>query len=294
MFIITNTLEEYTVGSNIQGLFDLVVIQACHKLDEHGKLSISIKTNKDHYLRDIYRDLPNLKNIIDSDSIGKGDKISIYYNQNSNGNCLVWHVYNKNTTVQRIHPNNITTLTCPVCGEPLYLTNKNYYCRNSDCMAKLIYTIRRFLQIATYEQWDMEELAIFNKLVTLGRVKSLSDIYTLSIEELLSITDTNSREREVSVRVYTKINQSRGTIPLYKYLLSIISPYTKEVVLIEDTLEKSFEDISDFVKALGENDNPKINKCMNKYTRELLEEYFSIDSNISCLIKLIEENVFDS
>ena len=258
-------------------LFSARVIKACYKIKDTGELYLDIHTNKDAYIRDIERSTnTQLLTKLHNDTIASGDIVAIYISNLSGDNFV-----NKNSTFEweviefndknRIEVDTTDEISyCPVCGSFLHIesgTNK-LYCLNNDCLAKLIFTIRKFLILATHEQWNFEELIIFNKLVTMGRIKSLSDIYTITLDELESFNSVwySGKEKNIAISLYKKINQTRGTITVYNFLNSINIPRNIGWKLNKQPIDKYIPTIADFLDIISEstpNSSKILEMCMS-------------------------------
>ena len=287
-------------------LFPAKVTKVCYKIKEDGRLYIDIRTDKDVYIHELEKETYlKLPVHVYCKNIAVGDIVHVFINNLSDMGYVSDKSYfsyqinyfNENNRLD-IAVENIKV--CPVCNNPLHHdTNTNkVYCLNNDCIAKLIFTIRRYLLIATNLVWEFEELAIINKLVTIGRVKSLTDIYTLTLEELESLPNWfNNKERNVANTVYKKINQTRGTVTVYNFLNSLNIPRNSGWKLDKSSIDKLYLSMPDFVESIGSTDskeNKKLDLCMSKSTKEAFKYYFSIDKNLSSIIALEDQNVFDS
>ena len=294
-----------TKPNNLVHLFLATVIKVNYKINKDGKVYLDICTNKDHYIRDLERPLDDkLPFYILNKDIAIGDKINVYIQCNTetiNKNaCFVIDVVDPQPKNRKAFHTDQTTLThCPVCGEKLYQDNNDLYCINNDCMAKLIFSIRRFLQIASPQvHWRLEELTVFGRLVTLGRIRSISDIYTLTENELTSSDLWIEHNRVFLGReVYKKINQTRGTVTVFNYLKSLNLPKHIHWKLNKDDIDRLFLSMADFLELIGD-DNPrsfqKLRTCLDVEVINLLKNYFSQDKVLETIIKLNDECVFDS
>lgn len=79
---------------------------------------------------------------------------------------------------------------CPSCGEPVELDEESegsaYYCTNSDCPAQIM---RNLIHFASKGAMDIDGLgpALLEKLHDTGLVKSIADIYSLTVEQLAGL-----------------------------------------------------------------------------------------------------------
>lgn len=287
-----NKQQKVYTGSDIQFLFNATVIKACYTISDEGYVNVTVKTNMDHYIRDIQREIPGIK-IIYPDTVGQNDILNIY--TDSKYNAVYMQVAQQGSD-NRLDTKKSSLTHCPVCGELLLRMNNNsVVCLNSVCPAKLIVSIRKYLCVATYLNWKPEELIVFNKLVTVGRVKCIADIYKVSLKELESLDPCwfSYKEKDAIYSVYSKINRTRGTVSIYNYLKSLMLPNTNCLEINEKALNKLDLSISTFLELLANTEDNKLSKCMSKSTIDTLRVYFNVDSNLDNLLKLVEEDVFD-
>ena len=283
--------------------FTANVIDAYYKIDQTGQLSVCYRTDMDHYIKQIEKDLGyNLVRVLRPANefldICAGDEVKLVFNENESDKILSIYLQKK-ATPKPGHSRisfDLNIEKCPVCGSVLTLDK---YCLNDNCQAKLMYSIRKFLQIATTEEWRLEEILLFDKLVTVGKLKHIADIYKVTQEQVNSLGVWFSKtERYVGFGVCDKIARTRGTVTLYNYLQSLNIPRSENWFIDKDLLEKKFSDIGEFLIGMFEDNSKPNNKtlraCMNEDTYATLYTYFSSDKAIDNVKRLIDEDVFDS
>lgn len=288
-------------------LFEAVVIKVGHRINDQGEVYLNIQTNKDIYLIDIDKSTNQTLDVsITEATIGVGDTVQIYLATTGEypkqKHFLLWDVPTIKEKRDRLNLNFLNEVSdCPVCGEHLLFDRSTHksYCINGNCPARLIFSIRKFLQVAAPSiKWELDELLVFNKLVTMGRIKSLPDIYTLTVEELTSLGVWFSyKEKEVGYSVYNKINKTRGTVTVYNYLNSLNVHKGSDWRLDKKEIDKKFESMADFIDAIGEELDTsmhKLKQCMSRETILTLRSYFIQDNALECVLRLAEEQVFDS
>src|SRR5205085_12041692 len=75
---------------------------------------------------------------------------------------------------------------CPICGPPTMTDDTRYYCTGAACPAQLQARLETF---GKRSRMDVEGLGeeIVKQLVQSGLVKSLPDLYRLTMEQLLTL-----------------------------------------------------------------------------------------------------------
>ena len=281
-------------------VFEATVLNVYYTINEEGKIQLSVKTDVDYDLKSVISmtcSSCKISNIFNIDNIKKGDifKIILQENHNYTGYYWVWvpvdiAVDRSNafyTDTSKIHE-------CPVCHEPLTNINGHKYCLNDQCPAKIKFAIRRFLQKATFETWYVEDLLVFDKLITLGRIKNIADIYSLTAEEINSL-EPYFIESEANRGSYiiNKINNTRGTVTLFNFINSLCVPKVDDYIIKEEGLNK-VHSIDNFLELISRfNNNHDYSFCISKIAAHILRNYFNKDSTMEYITKLIDENVFD-
>ena len=188
-----NYLKDYNdLNDNI--VFEATVLNVYYTINEEGKIKLAIKTDVDYELKSVISmtcsSTNNVSNIFNVNSIKKGDVFKIILKENNNYTGYEWIWVPVDISIDRTNSFKTDTsslTTCPICHEPLTSISRQKYCLNDQCAAKIKFAIRRFLQKATFETWYIEDILIFDKLITLGRIKNIADIYTLTAEEINSL-----------------------------------------------------------------------------------------------------------
>lgn len=274
------------------------VLKITRMINDQGELIINIVTDMDYMFKSMCNLTGNSKidHVYNTSYMRIGDVYKVILQENNTYDKLywVWVPHFTNEKEERLNIDASKEHTCPVCGEDLTPLDGKKYCVNNQCPSQLRMSIRRYLQKATQCVWTVEEIITFDKLVTIGRVKYISDIYTLTAKEINSLEPYFSwSEINVGEEIVSKINSTRGTITLFNFLNSLCVPKPEGYILKKDAIDK-LENISVFLNILSEFDTHEYSKYMSSVTAHILRNYFNRDSTIYYINKLIDEQVFDS
>ena len=108
--------------------------------------------------------------------------------------------------------------TCETCGTKLVDDGSRLYCPNKECSKRVLHQLLKFVQ--TVDIRDLGETLV-TELFKNKRLKSISDIYTLSVEELVPyFLNEESQEAEKrslgAEKVYKSIQtHKRMTLPVF-------------------------------------------------------------------------------
>jgi DNA ligase (NAD+) len=74
--------------------------------------------------------------------------------------------------------------SCPSCGQPTEMDGKHLICPNLDCPDRVLGRIHNWVNELNLLEWGS---SLLEKLVKTGKVTTIADLYTLTIEDLASI-----------------------------------------------------------------------------------------------------------
>ena len=274
------------------------VLKITKYIEDTGKISIKIVTDMDKYFKSISNEagVSSIEHIYNTNTMREGDIYKVVLQENRNCDKLYWVWIPYHTNEENI-PVNIDInqeYICPVCKQKLTTIDHEKYCINDQCPSKLRMSIRRYLQFATKEIWTIEDIITFDKLVTLGRVKTVADIYTLSPNEINSLEPYFAySELDLGESIVTKINNTRGTISIFNFINSLCLPKVNGFVLNKKEIDK-IDSIETFLVLLANNDRNEYTRYMSGTAAYILRNYFNKESTMSYITRLIEEQVFDS
>ena len=132
---------------------------------------------------------------------------------------------------------------CPACGSHLVLNGAHYFCENTlSCKPQMVksivhYASREAMNIEGFSEKTAEQL--FEKL----NIKSISDLYTLNKEELLTLDKFGEKKAQ---KLLDAIEKSK-TCKLYSFIYSLGIPNVG--VKTAKDLEKVFKSLDNLEKA---------------------------------------------
>ena len=297
--------NRYQYTSNLYGevpiSFEATVLDVHYTINDEGKINLHVKTDIDYDLKGVINitrsGTKQVENIYNIDTIKKGDIYRIVLQEDNNYSKYYWVWVPVDidtdrtdafiTDVNRVH-------SCPVCGEELTSINRDKYCLNDQCPAKIKFAIRRFLQKATFEKWYIEDIVTFDKLITIGRINNIADIYTLTADEINSLesyfVESENNRGEYLVN---KINRTRGTVTLFNFLNALCVPKVEGYSLKKEYIDK-LQSIDNFLELISDFEyDHKYRVCLTKVAAHVLRNYFNKDSTMEYITRLIDENVFE-
>jgi hypothetical protein len=301
---LVNIKDRYTTINQLSdGLpisFEARILDVHYTINDEGKIQLKVKTDVDYELKSVIsmtRSSGNTKNIFNIDTIKVGDIFRIVLQEDNNFSNYYWVWVPVDIIIDRTNSfkTDVSKVeVCPVCHEVLTDINHHKYCLNDQCPAKIKFSIRRFLQKATLEEWYIEDILIFDKLITLGRIKNIADIYTLTKDEINSL-DPYFVDTEANRGTYliNKINNTRGTVTLFRFINSLCVPQVDGYLIKEDGINKSHS-IDNLLEILSRFTGDKDHSfCISKVAAHILRNYLNRDSTQEYITRLIEENVFE-
>ena len=278
------------------------ITKATYKMNARGKLLVTVRSTYDSEIRKIEtRDKIRILNIFTCPEVRVQDKFLVYHiNKTTN----MWVKVGSNslfTTAHSIYVDLRHVIYCPFCGKQLKNTIKGKYCFNPVCKNHICHVIRRFLQIATQVDWNIEELAVFDTLVTKGKIKRLPEIYDIG-EKMIDDLNLNlkvNKDKPLGKHIVDKINQTRGTVTIFNFLQSLNLPNEYNWFIDKEKLEKSYNQILPFYYDVLNNRNylqvpHPMYEYMSKETHLFLYAYFNSEEFYTELCELINEDVFDT
>ena len=278
------------------------ITKANYKMNAKGKLLVNLRSTYDNEIRKIeLREKIRILNIFTCDEVRVQDKFLVYpINKNTN----MWVKVGSNSLFTKHHSIHLDlrhVVYCPFCGKQLKNTIKGKYCFNPVCKNHICHVIRRYLQIATQVDWNIEELAVFDILVSKGKIKRLPDIYYVSEEIIdeLNLHLSVNKNKTLGEHIVGKINQTLGTVTIYNFLQSLNLPNEYNWFIDKEKLEKKYNRILPFYYDVLNNRNflqvpHPMHEYMSKETHLFLYAYFNSEEFYMQLCQLINEDVFDT
>ena len=95
---------------------------------------------------------------------------------------------------------------CPACGSPLEEDGANIFCRNEDCKPRIVAKLANFAQKDAMNIEGFSEMTASQLLDELS-VKNFSDLYNLSVDDLLTLEGFKKRKAE---KMISAIEQSKS------------------------------------------------------------------------------------
>lgn len=145
----------------------------------------------------------------------------------------------------------IPPTVCPCCGHKLYEENDVLYCLNNSCRERLVQNVD---YLASKKVLDIRGLseATINKLIDMGYIKNLYDIFDLKAEHFLSMEGFQEKSTN---NLISRIQSSRENVDLAHYVASCCIPMVgidigeklmKEFKTYEVLLDKVKDPLFDF------------------------------------------------
>lgn len=169
--------------------------------------------------------------------------------------------------------------TCPVCGSRIHKTEGEVIkrCSNRNCKAQLKEAIRHF---ASREAMDISGLGkiLVDKLVEIGKIKSISDIYSLSLEDIAEIERMGKKSAQNLIEEIEKSKKRGFDKLLYALGIRMVGVETAKL------LSENFNSI-DSLRYSSEEELMKIEGIGPKVSKEIVE-FFKIDENLKIIENL--------
>lgn len=136
---------------------------------------------------------------------------------------------------------------CPVCGSKVLMSDdkKTARCTGMSCNAQLRKRISHFASRGGMDIWGLGE-KMAEQLVSSGLVKSLSSIYTLTKEDILSLDRTGDKSADNLLR---QIEAGKER-PLSRFLFALGIPLVGE--RMARTLAETFDTLDELMQASAE------------------------------------------
>jgi len=171
--------------------------------------------------------------------------------------------------------------TCPVCEGKIEREpgEAHYKCINPECFPKVLKSITHF---ASKNAMNIDGLGpkIVEQLINAGLIKDISDIYLVSVDDLLNLDRFAEKSAE---NLINAINSSKNTT-LARFIYSLGIPQVGEVTAWE--LAKRFNDINVLMTA-SRDDLIHIEGIGREMALEIFN-WFSIEKNKKLVERLLE------
>lgn len=220
--------------------------------------------------------------IVENLELGIGDIVTVY-----KANMIIPQIAENLTRSGELSiPKN-----CPVCNHETVIKNENgikaLYCINDDCLAK---KVKSFALYVSRDAMNIEGLseATMEKLINVGIIKELADIYHLKEHKEVIITMEGFGEKSFQ-NMIDSIEKSRKTnVIKFLYSLGIPNIGLSNAKLICKDMSYDFDKIrhakaEDLVEIQG----------VGEVIAGLFEDYFNKDENNKNIDDLLQEVEFE-
>jgi DNA ligase (NAD+) len=168
---------------------------------------------------------------------------------------------------------------CPSCGSPVSREDGEaaVRCTNTDCPAQLT---RHLIHFVSRDAMDIEGLgpAVIDQLIESGLVKSPSDLYKLSFDDILTLE--NKKEKS-SKNIITAIESSKSR-ELYRLIYALGIPHIG--LKAAQLLCQEFKTVDDIIGASV--DSISSIDGFGRIMAESLVQYFSLESSVELIDEL--------
>jgi DNA ligase (NAD+) len=179
-------------------------------------------------------------------------------------------------------------LTCPACGQPVerFEGEVAWYCVNAACPAQLIRNVEHFVSRGAMDIVGLGT-RIVQKLIEVGRVKDVADIYTLSRANILEAVTKKDRKTEkeppgkIADNLLASIETSKSR-PLSRLIAALGIRGVGDVSAGD--LARQFTDLDTLAKASA--DDLQEIAGIGPSVAESIEDWFSNPVNKNVLKKL--------
>lgn len=275
---------------------DIIIDKLYYVINTIGLLELYIKTLNIN--SDVFRYKNKKPDItyINTQVLKEGDTFKVSRIFKHNKFIEFWYLVKRSELEKPEYPITGIPEKCPVCGASVSVIKDKVYCNNSTCPGILFNTIKRFFIIGAREELSLSELSIIKKLIFYNKVKCVSDLFHISLDELSSIWYYETRDDSDAKSFYDKIQNTKGNVSILNYLLSL--PFFKENenynIFLSSTFMSKINSVEEFINWLFDtseelyNDDNVINSELldsleSKISQEffiLLIDYFSIEDNV--------------
>ncbi len=168
---------------------------------------------------------------------------------------------------------------CPVCGTPT-VSDRDMaavVCPNEECPARLF---RSFVHFASRDAMNIEGLgpAIINGLIMAGFIKNVADLYTLNLEQVMSLEGFQEKS---ATNLITAIEASKNADParlLFGLGIAQIGKRAAEIIMDKyGDIEKLFDTTAEELQTID---------TVGPIMAANLTEYFSKEENRDLLLRL--------
>ena len=131
--------------------------------------------------------------------------------------------------------------TCSVCGSPLTNEGTRLYCPNMSCPKLIHHRIEKWISVLDIRDFG---ITLIKRLFEMGRVNSITDLYTLTVEELAAI----DRMGKLSAEKVYKALHSKKEISLTEFIAGFDIEGIGET-MVEKLEEAGFNDLNELLRA---------------------------------------------
>lgn len=131
--------------------------------------------------------------------------------------------------------------TCSVCGTPLTNEGTRLYCPNMSCPKLIHHRIEKWISVLDIRDFG---ITLIKRLFEMGRVNSITDLYTLTVEELAGL----DRMGKLSAEKVYKALHSKKEISLTKFIAGFDIEGIGET-MVEKLEEAGFNDLNELLGA---------------------------------------------
>jgi len=240
-----------------------------------------------------------------ADTLNEGDRFLIESKMVNGKLTEYWYRTKENSSSKKPYPINGIPEECPVCKSKIAIIKGKAYCNNNSCPGVLFTNIKRFLVLATGLDWTLSEYSVLKKLIFTDKVKCVSDLYHLNLNELKSVWYYENKADGNAEDFYNKLQSTLHNVNIANYLYSL--PFFKEKenynIYISSThisklgtMSKFLTWLSNIEKVINETDDVRVfTELESKISQEfyeLLVDYFSIEDNVQEALYLEEIGLF--
>lgn len=139
---------------------------------------------------------------------------------------------------------------CPVCGSKLVIENSTYKCLNIECPARIRRSIIHFVSRENMNIVGLGE-NIIDKLLELKKITNVSDIYDLTLEDLIEVRiDIHNRD-EKEIEEKKEKNKNKNKIEKQDIVIDENEEYRWENNILREIAISKDRNLSNVLSALG-------------------------------------------
>lgn len=272
------------IPTNYDESFVITIYDAFYTIDDSGKVEIALTTYNKQYESFNSKKYCTYQKIMytNTEDIKPLDSFKIFVHIEGNICYEYWDLVSRVENSTKGISITKEPTRCPSCGKLLHGDTNNLFCYNSQCPAKIKITIRRFLLLATKEKWTQYELMVIDKLISSGRIQSVYDLYTLTLQEIQSSWYYESRELTNAKDLLDKIIRTKGTISVYNFLYSLNIPRNDQWYISKEQVDKDMPNMNTFMSwfmTAEDDEEYPISNYMTVETYSMLLKYLHQDGN---------------